>query len=162
MFLKRKLSKNKDGSVREYLQIVESRRINGEPRQVVLLTLGNVRDPEVQRKRDDLIRVLAESSEKIEILNLEKDLSADWSKSWGLGLVFQRLWKESGLRAIFEFEMKDFEVEFSVEQAVFNMILNRLSQPCSKRALGLWEEDSYNLPTLNSICLLYTSPSPRD
>ena len=146
MFLKRKISKNKDGSIREYLQIVESRRINGEPRQVVLLTLGNVRDPDVQKKRDDLIRVLAESSEKIEILNLENDLSADWSKSWGLGLVFQRLWKESGLRAIFEFEMKDFEVEFLPDQAIFNMVLNRLSEPCSKRALGLWEEDTYNLP----------------
>lgn len=146
MFLKRKLSKNKDGSVREYLQIVESRRINGQPRQVVLLTLGNIRDPEVQKKRDDLIQALAVSSEKIELLNLEKDLCADWSKSWGLGLVFERLWKESGLRAIFEFEMKDFEVEFDIEQAVFNMVLNRLSEPCSKRALGLWEEDSYNLP----------------
>ena len=42
MFLKRNISRNKDGSVREYLQIVESRRVNGQPRQVVLLTLGNV------------------------------------------------------------------------------------------------------------------------
>jgi len=146
MFLRRKLSKNKDGSVREYLQVVESRRINGEPRHVVLLTLGNIRDPEVQKMRDDLIQALAASSEKIEILNLEKDLSADWSKSWGLGLVFERLWKESGLRAIFELEMMNFEVEFSVEQAVFNMILNRLSEPCSKRALGLWEGNTYALP----------------
>lgn len=146
MFVRRKLSKNKDGSVREYLQIVESRRINGEPRHVVLLSLGNVRDPQVQQMRDNLIQALASTSEKIELLNLEKDVSADWSKSWGLVLVFQRLWKESGLRAIFEFEMKDLEVGFSVEQAVFNMILNRLSEPCSKRGLGLWEEDSYNLP----------------
>jgi hypothetical protein len=64
----------------------------------------------------------------LEILNLEKDLTADWSKSWGLGLVFERLWKESGLRAIFEFEMKDFEVEFGIEKAIFNMVLNRLSE----------------------------------
>jgi hypothetical protein len=125
---------------------VESRRINGAPRHVVLLSLGNIRDPQVQKMRDNLIETLASSSEKIEILNLEKDVKASWSKSWGLGLVFERLWKESGVRAIFEFEMKDFEVEFSVERAVFNMVLNRLSEPCSKRALGLWEEDSYNLP----------------
>lgn len=146
MFVRRKLSKNKDGSVREYLQIVESRRINGEPRHVVLLSLGNIRDPRVQKMRDDLIQALAASSEKIELLNLEKDIEASWSKTWGLGLVFERLWKESGLRAIFEFELRDFAAEFSVEKAVFNMVLNRLSEPCSKRALGLWEEDSYNLP----------------
>jgi hypothetical protein len=146
MFVRRKVSKNKDGSVREYLQIVESQRINGEPRHRVLLTLGNVRDPRVQTMRDDLIQALASSSEKIELLNLDTDLSADWSKSWGLSLVFERLWKESGLRAIFEFEMKDFEAEFSIEKSIFNMVLNRLSEPCSKRALGLWEENSYNLP----------------
>jgi transposase len=146
MFVRRKVAKNKDGSIREYLQIVESRRINGQPRHVVLLTLGNIRDEKVAKMRDDLITTLAATSEKIEILNLEKDLCADWSKSWGLGLVFERLWKESGLRAIFEFEVKDLEVEFGIEQAIFNMVLNRLSQPCSKRALGLWEEESYNLP----------------
>lgn len=147
MFLKRKLSKNKDGSVREYLQVVESKRINGKPRQIVLLTLGNARDPDIQNMRDNLIRVLAESSEKIEILNLDTDLKAEWSKSWGLGLVFERLWKESGLQIIFKSEMKDLEkVEFSIELAIFNMVLNRVSEPCSKRALGRWEEDSYGLP----------------
>jgi transposase len=146
VFIRRKLSKNKDGSIREYLQVVESKRINGKPRHVVLLSLGNIRNQAVQQMRDNLITTLAATSEKLEILNLEKDVAADWSKSFGLGLIFERLWKESGLQAIFESELKTIEVEFSIAQAIFNMVLNRLSEPCSKRALGLWQEQSYNVP----------------
>lgn len=145
MFLKKTFQKNKDGSRREYLQLVESRRINGKPRHVVLLTLGRADSDEVIDKIDTIIQTLAESGRRLALLDLDKDLKADWSKPYGLYLIFKRLWEESELSLIFENELSSLEAQFDVRSAIFNMILNRLSDPCSKRGLLLWQEETYGV-----------------
>jgi transposase len=149
MFLKRTFQKNKDGSRREYLQLVESRRINGKPRHVVLLTLGRSDSNEVIDKIDQIIQTLAESGRRLALLDLDKDLKADWSKPYGIYLVFRRLWEESELSIIFENELATIEAQFDVKGAIFNMILNRLSDPCSKRGLLLWQEETYGVDSFD-------------
>jgi hypothetical protein len=42
MFARLKTQTNKDGSVRRYLQLVESVRVDGWPRQRVVATLGRL------------------------------------------------------------------------------------------------------------------------
>jgi hypothetical protein len=141
MFLRKRLFKNKDRSVREYVQLVESRRINGKPRQIVVLTLGRTGEKDSKEKIEEIIQALLASSDRLALLDWEKDLKADWSKSFGLSLVFKRLWEESGLSSVFEEEFKELRTEFDAKEAVFNMTLNRLSEPCSKRGLDLWQQD---------------------
>lgn len=145
MFLKRTTQKNKDGSKREYLQLVESRRINGKPRHVVLLTLGRADSEEVLEKIDKMIRILADSGRRLALLDLERDLKADWSKPYGPFLIFKRVWEESRLSEVFSEELSDIQAEFDVRQAIFNMVLNRLSDPCSKRGLLLWQQETYGI-----------------
>lgn len=149
MFVKLKNFKNKDGSFRQYVQIVESQRINGSPRHVVKMSLGRVDTDEGRKKVDDILSCLESFSNKVTFLDLTKDLVADWSKPYGATLIFRRLWDEMKFSDVFCDELKDVEAEFDVREAIFNMVLNRLSDPCSKRALNLWQEDHYGISTFD-------------
>lgn len=149
MFLKRTFQKNKDGTRRESFQLVESRRINGKPRHVVLLTLGRSDSNDVIDKIDAIIHTLAESGRRLALLDLDRDIKADWSKPYGLYLVFNRLWKESELSLVFESELSSVEAQFDVKGAIFNMVLNRLCDPCSKRGLLLWQEETYGVTSFD-------------
>jgi len=68
MFARLKTRVNKDGTVREYLQIVENRRVDGKIRQRVLCTLGRL-DELRQGQLDKLIDSLVKFSEKRAVLD---------------------------------------------------------------------------------------------
>lgn len=150
MFVKLKNFKNKDGRLRQYVQIVESQRINGKPRHVVKMSLGRVDTDEGRKKVDDILNCLESFSNKVTFLDLANDLKANWSKPYGATLIFRRLWEEINFSKVFGDKLKDLEAEFDVREAIFNMVLNRLSDPCSKRALNLWQEDHYGISTFDS------------
>lgn len=64
MYLKIHTQKNKkDGHERRYVQIVESRRVNGQPRQKVLLSLGRIDTPEGRKRLESLTEAFIEASE---------------------------------------------------------------------------------------------------
>jgi len=150
MFVKLKNFKNKDGSLRQYVQIVESKRIHGKPRHMVKMSLGRVDTDEGRKKVDDIISCLESFSNKVTFLDLTKDLKADWSKPYGSYLIFRRLWEEMNFSDVFCDELKDLETEFNVKEAIFNMVLNRLSEPCSKRGLNEWQNDHcYGIETFD-------------
>jgi len=59
MFARVKILKNKDGSVRQYLQIVENRREDGKTKQKVLCTLGRLEElqnGQLDRLIDSLVK----------------------------------------------------------------------------------------------------------
>jgi len=64
MFLRLKNFKNKDGSTRSYLQIVENIRAGNKTRQRVLVNLGRVDDLQNSGQIDRLIEGLAKYSTK--------------------------------------------------------------------------------------------------
>lgn len=107
------------------------------------MTLGRTGEQDSKQKIEEIIQALLEHSDRLTLLDWEKDLKADWSKSYGLYLIFKRLWEESGFLSVFGEEFKELQTEFDAKEAVFNMILNRLSEPCSKRGLELWQHESY-------------------
>jgi len=77
MYLKTLTQKNKsDGRVRKYLQIVESRRVNGCPRQKVLLSLGRIDTPEGKKLLESLAEAFVQASERHNLLDLREDLKA--------------------------------------------------------------------------------------
>src|SRR5690606_14192406 len=136
MFVRTKTFRNKDGSTRTYLQLVESVREGGRPRQRVVANLGRVEELE-GGKLDAMIESLARFSQST-WRRLEQEaerLVVRWSKSWGPALVFERLWRQAELDRAFVALLEDRKLAFDVAEAVFVMVLNRLTDPASKRGL---------------------------
>ena len=141
MYLKTLTQKNKsNGHVRKYLQIVESRRVNGSPRQKVLLSLGRIDTPEGRKLLESLAEAFIQASERHSLLDLREDLKAHSTRELGTTLVFRRIWEDLGLAELLSSEMSEVETEFDLPEAVFNMVLNRLSDPSSKRQLETWQK----------------------
>lgn len=141
MYLKVLTQKNKkDGHTRKYLQLVESKRINGQPRQIVLASLGRFDTEEGEKKLEKLGKAFIDASARLKLINLAEDLKALSCKEYGPLLVFKRIWQELNLGKVLARELKEIDTEFDLSEAVFNMVLNRLTAPSSKRQLTLWEQ----------------------
>jgi hypothetical protein len=100
MFLKKKTSYNDDGSKREYLQLVESRRINGKPRQIVLMTLGRLDTEEGKEQIEKIAEAVLKASEKLKLIDLAQDPKAESSLEFGVPVIFKRLWEDLGLQKV--------------------------------------------------------------
>lgn len=141
MFIKRSVAKNKDGSKREYFQLAESFRVDGKPRHRVICTLGRAGDPETQDKIKKMAESLMKACEDIHFFNLSEDLRVEFGKEYGPFLVFKRLFSELGFDKILKSNFEELQTDFDVVEALFNMMLNRLTEPGSKRQLTLWEQE---------------------
>jgi len=138
MFVRTKTFKNKDGSIREYLFICETRREGNKVRQITLANLGRLDSIDTQRTIDNLIDSLAKFSKKRAILNLSKGLFADWAKLYGPVLVFKALWQKTGLKRIISEYAKERKFEFDLSSVIFSMVLGRLLDPLSKLSTQKW------------------------
>lgn len=142
MFIRKSTAKNKDGSLRVYFQLAESYRVDGKPRNRVVCSLGRADDPATQEKIEKMAESLIKASDKLELFELIDNLKAECSKEYGPFLVFQRLFNELGFRDILAGCFVSTDAEFDIVEALFNMMLNRLTEPSSKRQMTLWEQDS--------------------
>ncbi len=150
MFVRVKRRQNKDGTVREYLQIVENKRIDGKIRQRVLCTLGRL-DQLREGQLDRLIDSLAKFSEKQAVLEQAEGLFAEWSRDYGPVHVFRRVWERVGLARILDKFCSESRVEFDVTEAVFAMVLNRLCNPQSKLGVSEWAREDVYEPRFSEL-----------
>jgi hypothetical protein len=132
--------RQKKSGDRVYLQIVENRWEDGRARQRVVATLGRL--DELQGS-GDLARLLSSGSKYEETLLLlsahERGETVTVStRRVGPALVFERLWEETGCRAVVQSLLAGRAFEFSVERAIFLTVLNRLFEPGSDRACDRW------------------------
>ncbi len=141
--------RNKDGSVRSYLQLVHGYRKNGKVRQELICSLGRLEILQIGGGLDRLIASLARHSERCWV-EAEAGGLMPWNKIYGPVLVFRRLWEELGLARLLGELQTSTEVRFSVEEAAFAMALHRLLDPGSKRATHLWLETVYR-PEFESL-----------
>jgi hypothetical protein len=128
------------GATYEYLQIVESFRDRGKPRQRVLATLGK-RDVLVASGAvDGLLQSLAKFSERLRVVEAVRTqgIAARSSKLWGPPLVFGRLWGHQGLPEILERLAQSRRFEFDPERVSFAMALQRLCCPGSDLQGSEW------------------------
>ena len=135
MFFRQKVSGD-----RVYLQVVENRWESGRARQRVIATLGRL---DQLQDSGDLDRLLCSGSKFSEALLLlsahERGETVTVStRRTGPALVFERLWEETGCRAVVESFLAGRAFEFSVERAIFLTVLNRLFEPGSDRACDRW------------------------
>lgn len=142
MYARTKTFTNKDGSTRTYIQIVESVRENGKVRQKVALNLGRIEDLQ-KGNIDRLIESLAKFSKKKWIQAEADKLLVNSSKEWGLELIFSHLWDKLGLDNILKRHFSKAHTSYELSEAVYAMVLNRISDPLSKRGVGEWIDDIY-------------------
>jgi transposase len=129
----------------QYLQIVENRKEKGKVKQRVIATVGRMDKLQEKERVETLIRSLSRFSEKsLLILSGKSDVSAD-ALSIGPALVFQRLWKESGIEACIKKLLVGRKFEFDVERAIFLTVLHRLMVSGSDRFCEKWKRD-YLIP----------------
>jgi transposase len=130
----------KKSGPRSYLQIVENRWAGSGARQRVIATLGRLEQLQASGELDSLLRSGARFSESVMVLgaHTQGEAPALDSRRIGPAWVFERLWAETGCRAVVESLLTERKFEFSVERAIFLTVLHRLFDPGSDRAADKW------------------------
>lgn len=122
----------------QYLQIVENRREGSKVIQRVIATVGRMDQLNAKGRVETLIRSLSRYSEKVLlILSGKSDVRAR-SKKIGPSLIFERLWKELGIKRVLKDLLADRRFEFDVERGVFLTVLHRLFISGSDRSCDKW------------------------
>ena len=136
----------------QYLQIVENRKENGKVKQRVISTIGRMDQLQPKGRIETLIRSLSRFSERtLMILNGHSDVSAE-ARKIGPSLIFERLWKETGIREAIREVLTDRRFEFDVERAVFLTVLHRLMASGSDRFCDKWRRE-YSIEGVEKLSL---------
>jgi transposase len=138
----------------EYLQMVESHRVNGKPRQTVLATLGRLDALKETGELERLLRSGARLTETGMLLSgVENgETTTIDAKRIGPPLLFERLWRDSSCRSVIEHLLAGRKFEFPVERAVFLTVLHRIMDPGSDRAAEKWRS-AYSIAGMDAIDL---------
>jgi transposase len=135
--------RKKTSAGRSYLQIVESHRDGDQVRQQVIATLGRFEALQASGQLERLLRSGARFAEKAMVLGAIQDDAALTAtvRHIGPALVFERLWEETGCRAVIGELAGARKHGFALERAVFLTVLHRLMGGGSDRAAERWRED---------------------
>lgn len=149
MFFRRKKSGNN-----EYLQIVENRWEGGRSKQHVIVTLGRMEALEASGQLDRLLASGARFAESILVIDahMKGELPSVGTRRVGPVLIFERLWKESGIRAVISGLLAGRNFEFPVERAIFLTVLRRLFGGGSDRFCEMWAAD-YGIEGIDGLDL---------
>jgi len=125
----------------QYLQIVENRRENKKTVQRVISTVGRMDRLQAKGDIENLVRSLSRFSEKtLLILSGKSEVNAS-AKKIGPPLIFERLWKELGIKRVIKNLLIGRKFEFDVERAIFLTVLHRLLVSGSDRSCDTWHWD---------------------
>lgn len=126
-----------------YLQLVESKRIDGQPRQQVLATLGRLDQLLKSGAYDRLLLSMQRFSDKLAVLGAAEGhaASVEFFTRVGAPLIFERLWRELGIGDVLRRLLGKRKFSFEVERAIFITVLHRLMAPGSDRQAERWMAD---------------------
>lgn len=140
MYFRIKKQKNKEGQAREYLCVVEGHRENGKVRQKMLANLGRLDELKASGNLERLANKLNELVGKRELVDLAKDIKAEWAKHFGVIQVLKAMWKRLDITRIILAEDEASFKEFSFYEAIQAMVINRLVKPSSKLETWRWKD----------------------
>jgi hypothetical protein len=101
----------------QYLQIVENRKEKGKVKQRVIATIGRLDRMQSKGRVETLIRSLSRFSERtMMILTGKSDVSAEAVKI-GPPIIFERLWKETGIGKAIKGLLQDRHFSHGAAQA---------------------------------------------
>jgi transposase len=125
----------------QYLQLVENRKEKGRVKQQVIATLGRMDELSAKGRVETLIRSLSRFSQQaILIITGKSDVSLA-AKKIGPALIFERLWKQTGISEAIRKQAAERKFGFDVERAVFLTVLHRLMVSGSDRFCDRWHQD---------------------
>ena len=132
--------RKKTSGGRAYLQIVHARREGTRIRQQVIATLGRLDELAGSGQLERLLRSGARFAAKAMVLVAMQEGAASEVevRRLGPGLVFERLWRETGCRAVIEVLAGRRKHGFALERAVFLTVLHRLMGGGSDLAADRW------------------------
>jgi transposase len=138
-----KKQKNKDGSVREYLYLVEYlwNKEKGYSQQKHIACLGRKDELVNQNTLDNLVESICKFTKQKKVVDILNDIDPDSAKIYGEIPIFKKLWNDLGLKNLLEKHFPKSNVDYV--DTVFAMVCNRLIDPCSKRATNEWRKDVY-------------------
>ena len=144
----------KKSGERSYLQIVESYRQDGQPRQRVIATLGRLDELTASGQIESLLASGARFAENALVLNAFEsgELTTVTKRRIGPSLIFERLWEQTGCKAVIAGLAGNRGYGFSLERAVFLTVLHRLFCPGSDRAADKWRAD-YRIEQVETLSL---------
>src|SRR4030065_1244277 len=132
MFLRCIAFSRKDGSQRNYLQIVQTYRESGRVRQKAAANLGRLDELIATGTLEKLTDALSRYVEKKELLCKAEELMATKALSFGPVPIFTSLWKKLGLPEAIESATKRETATYDPAPVIFRMVLGRLLDPSSK------------------------------
>jgi hypothetical protein len=123
-----------------YLQVVHNRRVNGKVKQEVIATLGRLDVLQQTGRIDGLLASGSRFASRVAVVDAHRrgKMPAAESKRIGASVVFERLWKESGVPKVINGLLRGRKYGFDVERGVFVTVLHRLFDPGSDRAAEVW------------------------
>lgn len=133
----------KKSGPRQYLQIVENRWEQGGSRQRVVATLGRMDELRADGTLESLLRSGSKFCQTMMVIcgHQRGESMEVGSRRVGPGLVFERLWQETGCREVIEKLLSRRRFDFAVERAIFLTVLHRLFDPGSDRQAERWREE---------------------
>ena len=125
----------------QYLQIVENKKVKGKVRQRVIATVGRMDKLQAKGEVETLVRSLSRFSDKVLLVLSGKSEAKASSKKIGPALIFERLWKELGIKKAIQHALSGRKFQFDVERAIFLTALHRLIVSGSDRSCEKWKRD---------------------
>jgi transposase len=138
MFLRTTRVKRPDGTVDEYIRLVESYWNNGRPRHRVICHLG--RKELLAPHKDALLRLL-QGEEKPQAAQSEVAAVGAWD--WGVMLVARYFWKELEVQAILDAQAKNGGGGRELADRALALVTNRLCEPRSEPGMARWLETDF-------------------
>ena len=151
MYFRRKTSAG-----RAYLQIVESRRDGDQVRQQVIATLGRFEELQASGQLERLVRSGARFAAKAMVLSAASDDTAIKVAVHRIGpaLVFDRLWEETGCRAVITELAGKRKHGFALERAVFLTCCTGCSSVAPTAPPIAGERTTLSSASRGSICII--------
>jgi hypothetical protein len=124
----------------DYLQIVESYRDGGRPKQRLIANLGRLDQLLGSGDLDGLIQSLARFSQTLRVMSAARapQVASCQAKLWGPALVFGRLWQRQGIDQVLGELATGRKFGFDLERACFALALQRLCLPGSDLQGSSW------------------------
>jgi hypothetical protein len=137
-----------------YVYLVESVREGGRTKQRIIKNLGRKEQVAANGDLDRLARSAARLAQRSMILSLLDDGGVPTlaTRRIGPALAFERLWRETGCRAVVEELAAERGFGFSLERACFLTVLHRLMVSGSDRSADAWRED-YRIEGTEALAL---------
>lgn len=126
----------------QYLQIVQNRREGVKTIQRVISTIGRMDQLQPKGEIEKITRSLSRFSDKVLLVLSDKSQVHTSSKKIGPALIFERLWRELGIKRVIKRLLSDRKFTFDVERAIFLTVLHRLFVSGSDRFCHNWSTES--------------------